>query len=751
MPGKRKTVCFAAAALLVAYYFCLPQKLFEVPYATVVVDRNNELLSARIAGDGQWRFPPSAPVPEKFRQCIIAFEDRYFHYHWGVNPLSVWRAVRQNIRQQRIVGGGSTLTMQTVRLARNRRRTFPEKAVEAILATRLEFRYSKEEILELYASHAPFGGNVVGLEAASWRYFGHDAARLSWAEAATLAVLPNAPAMIHLARNREALLEKRNRLLKTLLDRGIITPSACELALAEALPSHPLPLPQIAPHLVSRFHGERRGEYIRSSIDRGIQVQTENLLERWNGELLRSDIRNLAAIVIDVRSGDVLTYCGNVRFDEKSSGNQVDIIRAPRSTGSILKPLLYCAMLQEGEMLPRMLLPDVPVNINGFTPQNFNLQFDGAVPAAEALARSLNVPAVQMLRTYSVPKLYSFLKKMGFSTLNRPASHYGLSLILGGAEATLWDVSQSYTKMARSLLHEENTAVTPAAVFLTFQALREVDRPEEIEWRDMRSMQAVAWKTGTSYGFRDAWAIGVTPRYVVGVWAGNASGEGKPGLTGARTAGPVLFDIFNFLPASPWFDAPAGEMVEVEVCRLSGHLKNPFCEETDTVPVCPAGLKTNTCPYHAEVNLTADEHYRIYESCAGNAGIVRKSRFVLPPAWEWYYRKRHPWYRPLPPFKPGCGSDGTFLPMQFIYPQGDARVFLPRQLDGSAGEIVFELAHSNSEATVYWHLDNEYVGATRDFHKLALSPSPGKHSLTVVDSDGNSLSVSLHILSQTSN
>ncbi len=761
---KKKTILFITVFLLIAYYFCLPGQLFHTPYATVVADRDNELLGARIADDGQWRFPPVDTVPDKFKKCIIEFEDRYFYSHWGVNPLAIGRAIKQNMSEKRTVSGGSTITMQTIRLARNKSRTIPEKIIEMLWATRLEFRYSKEEILGLYASHAPFGGNVVGLEAASWRYFGHSANHLSWAEAATLAVLPNAPSMLHLAKNRGALVKKRNRLLKRLLDEKIIDQSAYELALTEVLPSEPLPLPQVAPHWVTNFYKKNKGEYNISTIDKDLQIQIEGLLDRWNDEFSRSDIRNIAALVIDVQSNEVLVYCGNVRFEDKKSGNQVDVIRSPRSTGSILKPFLYSAMLQEGEILPHTLLPDIPVNINGFTPQNFNLQYDGAVPASEALARSLNIPAVQMLRMYSVPKFYGFLKKMGISTLSKPASHYGLSLILGGAEATLWDVSCAYKEMARTLLGDSPSdtrilmteeekcirtspqiPVSAAAIYQTFDAIKEVNRPEEIDWHTIPSMQTIAWKTGTSYGFRDGWAVGVTPRFVVGVWVGNANGEGKSGLTGARTAGPVMFDIFNLLPASRWFETPLGDMIEAEVCSQSGHLKSSFCDDTDSILICPAGMKTNTCPYHIEVNVTEDENYRIYENCAGNTGIVRKNWFVLPPAWEWYYKQHHPAYKSLPPFKAGCGSDGSYLPMQFIYPQSNARVFLPKQLDGSKGEIVFNLAHSNSEAVVYWHLDQEYVAVTRNFHKLALSPSPGQHSVTVVDNEGNTLSVNVFI------
>ena len=756
----QKVILCILAFWVTGYIFCLPRHLFHVPYSTVVTDRNEELLGARIASDGQWRFPPRNTTPEKIKECLITFEDKHFYHHWGVNPFAIGRAFYQNVKNKRIVSGGSTLTMQTIRLARNESRTFREKLIEMIWATRLEFRASKEEILSMYISHAPFGGNVVGLDAAAWRYFGHSADDLSWAESAMLAVLPNAPAMIHLSKGRKTLLDKRNRLLKQLLEKKTIDSSTYELAISEPLPDEPHALPQIAPYLVSRFYQERNGEYSRSTINKGIQTQVEDLAERWSNEFGRSDIRNLAILVIDIPSNQVVAYCGNVYFDRKQGGNQVDVIQAPRSTGSILKPFLYYAMLQEGSLLPDMLLPDVPVNINGFTPQNFSMQFEGAVPASEALARSLNIPAVTMLQRYGVPKFHSFLQQIGLKTINRSSSHYGLSLILGGAEATLWDVTNAYAMMGRSLLQlpqrscslllptsritESTDPFQPGAVWQTFDALKEVNRPEEIDWKSIPSMQTIAWKTGTSYGFRDAWAVGVTPRYAVGVWVGNATGEGKPGLVGAQTAGPVLFDIFNLLPSSSWFTRPAGIFVEAEVCRKSGHLKGRFCDETDTLLVLPAGLRTEACPYHHLVTLSADESQRIYENCANTEPTLQKSWFTLPPVWEWYYKQHHPEYKPLPPFKAGCGED-TFQPMQFIYPPMNARIKLPKQLDGSKGFLTVELAHNNPNATVFWHLDETYQAQTQDFHKISLQPAAGKHSLTAVDGEGNTISTTFFV------
>lgn len=771
--GKRgKIVAGIACLLFVGYLCCLPRQLFRVPYATVVADRHNELLGARIATDGQWRFPPRDTVPTKVEACLVAFEDHRFYKHWGVDLLAVARATRQNIKAGRVVSGGSTLTMQTIRLARgNTNRSFGEKLIEMLWATRLEFRYSKEKILALYVSHAPFGGNVVGLDAAAWRYFAHSAEELSWAEAAMLAVLPNAPAMIHPGKGRQTLLRKRNKLLSTLYKEGTIDRSAYELALVEPLPQEPRPLPQTAPHLIDRYYQTQRGQYHVSTIDRGLQQQVEAVVERWNREFVRSDIRNIAVLVVDVPKGEVLAYCGNTHLNKQLPGNQVDVIQSPRSTGSILKPFLYDAMLSEGGLLPNTLLPDVPININGFTPQNFNQQFEGAVPASEAIARSLNIPTVIMLQRYGVPKFYSYLQQLGLTTLTKPAAHYGLSLILGGAEATLWEVTEGYRKLAGSLLpqaattlhtefkqgsrenklngaestiHQPSVKIDRGAAYQTLSTLREVNRPDEIDWRLIPSMQPIAWKTGTSYGFRDAWAVGVTPRYAVGVWVGNATGEGKPGLVGARTAGPVLFDLFNLLPASAWFNRPTGVFVDAEVCRLSGHLKSRFCEETDTLLILPAGLKTETCPYHHAVTLSVDEQFRLYANCARTEPTLQRNWFTLPPVQEWYYKQQHPEYRPLPPFKPGCGEDNR-QPMQFIYPPANAHIRLPKQLDGTPGQITFELAHTQPHATVYWHLDQTYLMQTQDFHNLSILPTPGKHSLTAVDEEGHTLSTTFYI------
>ncbi len=709
--SRRKAILLILLEVLFAGWLCcLPRDLFKgTPYATVVTDRGGELLGARIAADGQWRFPPCDTVPERYATALIQFEDRHFRWHPGVDPLALVRALWSNLRQGHVVSGGSTITMQVVRMSRGKERTLWQKGAEAVLATRLEARLSKDEILALYASHAPFGGNVVGLDAAAWRYFGRPADELSWAESATLAVLPNAPSSIHPGKGRERLLEKRNRLLERLHKKGIIDTTTLEGALEEPLPDAPYPLPNLARQYVA---AQPPGVETRTGIDIDLQRQVEDATSRWSDELALGGIADLAAVILDIRTGETIAYVGNASPQRTRAGSEVDIAAAPRSTGSILKPFLYCAALQDGTILPRTLLKDTPVNLNGFAPQNFDLQFHGAVPAAEALARSLNVPAVHLLRAYGAPRLLEILREAGLSTLDRSASDYGLSLILGGGEGTLSDITGAYAGMVRRYegLPSESPFKDRIALWYTFEALKEVNRPDEIDWKLIRSVRKAAWKTGTSYGYRDAWAVGVTPDYAIGVWCGNADGHGVAGMTGAKTAGPVLFDLLNLLPPSAdWFEEPLEGGVYLDVCPASGMLRSPDCPDSERILLPERATDSDICPYH------------------------KGGSFQLPPAMEWYYKTYHPEYRVRP--------SGNDAPLDFLYPESGSILTLPRQLDGTVPGAVFQAVHRDPAAVLYWHLDQEYMGETHLIHQMRLSPPPGKHTVTVVDGDGNTVSV----------
>ncbi len=768
---KRKTILFLSALLLaifIGFWFAVPHPLISSPYSTIIETENGELLGARIADDGQWRFPEQDSLPSKFETCLLNFEDQYFYSHPGINPVSLARAFKQNIRAKKIVSGGSTITMQLCRIARSgKARSYYNKLIEAIWALNLELRFSKKEILLKYCANAPFGGNVVGLEAASWRYFKRSPFDLSWSETATLAVLPNAPSLIYPGRRDSLLLQKRNRLLHKLLEEKEIDSLTYKLSLLEPIPSKVYDLPSTAYHLVEQVAKKHKGERVKVTIEKQIQTETAKIVERFHSNLKSNHINNAAALVLEVRKGNVLAYVGNVSdLSDEENGNHVDIVHAPRSTGSILKPFLYAALMESGDLSPGMLVPDIPSRHGGFTPLNFDHGYDGAARADEALARSLNIPAVRMLKKYGVEAFYDFLKKSGMTSLAYPAGHYGLSLILGGAECTLWDLSGMYASMARILLQYEEQdgfysfqqfspptwkvrdtpprakenlypSLRAASVYLTLNALLNVKRPaNEAGWESFASARKIAWKTGTSFGFRDAWAVGVTKDYVVAVWAGNADGEGRSGLTGSSVAAPIMFDIFGILPQSEWFVYPVEEMQSVTVCAQSGYRPSMFCEKVDTIHL-PFGTKIKTCPWHQRIHLDKSKQFRVTGACMNPSEMVHQSWFVLPPVMEYYYKQKHPLYNPLPPFKEGCSAESA--PMEWIYPREMDHVFIPTQLDGTPGKVLFELAHQQNDVVVYWYLDENYVGETKNVHKMPLDPEVGKHKLYLVDKEGNQL------------
>ncbi|SMG32204.1 penicillin-binding protein 1C [Arenibacter troitsensis] len=757
-------------SLLIAYYYCLPKQLFHTPHATVVESKSGKLLGALIAEDGQWRFPVVDSVPFKFETCILNFEDAHFYWHPGFNPVSIGKALIANILAGKTVRGGSTLTQQVIRLSRNhKKRSYWEKIKELVLATRLELGYSKHYILKLYASHAPFGGNVVGLEAASWRYFGMQPDQLSWAEAATLAVLPNAPSLIYPGKNQTELLGKRNRLLHKLLNNNYIDSTTYQLSLLEELPKKPFPLPDTAPHLVQYLAKKYKGKRISTPVDENLQASINSIVHKHYKNLKQNQVYNAAVLVMDVKTRKVLSYVGNTPTDNEHE-KDVDMVQANRSTGSLLKPLLYTAMMNEGELLPTMLIPDVPTQIAGYTPENFNESYSGAVEADKALAKSLNIPAVRLLRSYGLEKFRDQLDLFNLRGLDKSADHYGLTLILGGAESNLWDLCKTYASLASTVNHfnatsseyynkefiepiptaetkvdfgAKSTEVTifdAASIYLTFEAMKKVNRPEGSEsWEFFDSSKQIAWKTGTSFGNKDAWAIGITKDYVVGVWVGNADGEGRPNVTGLSSAAPVLFDVFDVLPRSSWFQKPLDEFTEMDVCSESGYLATDICPKT----VLSIPRKQNfvkSCAYHQLVHLDAEKQLRVNSSCADLSQTVSESWFILPPLMEYYYKKGHPSYKTLPPFLENC-RDSNSEAMEFIYPRNGSRITLARNFEGKKNELVVKLAHVKPATPVYWYLDEKFIGQTSDFHEIGLIPSLGEHRIMAVDALGNEVVV----------
>ena len=726
--------------------------------------------------------------PEKLIRAVVEFEDRYFFFHFGVNPVAIAKAVTENITAGRVVRGGSTITQQVIRISRYPTpRTVWEKFIELHLAVALEILYSKQEILDLWLNNAPFGGNIVGLHAASLRLFGRQIPELTWAESALLAVLPNSPSDINTSRNREKLREKRNLLLNKLHRNGHLSEIDLQIALLEPIPEHPLPMPELAQHLLfqeqeilpktSLAKSTTSQENIRTTfLDIHLQLNAQKVLQSHVKRLAENQIGNAAAIIVHVPTGQVRMYHGNVHADDDENAEYVDIIRAPRSSGSILKPFLYATMLAQGELFPEMLLNDLPIRYSGFFPKNFDHNFRGVVPANEALFRSLNVPFVNLLSRYGVPAFLLDTHNFGLGkTINQSAEHYGLSLILGGAETRLWDLARLYSAFAYKLAWFDETSSNQvyklnlmqsesfeeetlqlsslpdqASIWHTFENLTRLMRPEhEVYWQNFSSSRKVAWKTGTSFGHRDAWAIGVTPEWVVGVWTGNASGEGRAGLTGVLTSAPILFDLFQLLPQTTWFLEPTFQMNSTKMCVKSGYPASKLCPETKDVYVPKVDNNVGLCPFHIRIHTNKNQTFRLNADCATLPELNETSWFSLHPIQEWYFTKKSPDYSPIPPMHPKCeDNEERQKNLQIFYPDNNSEIYVPVTHIQKQEGILFEAFHRSNEATVYWHLDDEYIGQTQGFHQIKVHPSRGEHILTLVDSSGEIIARNFKILSK---
>ncbi|MBK7739783.1 MAG: penicillin-binding protein 1C [Saprospiraceae bacterium] len=775
--SQKLRVLIVCAVLLAAFYFILPRKLFNPSYSIILEDRNGILMGARIAADGQWRFPPEGgddTLSQKYIDAVLMYEDRNFYRHGGVNIRSLARATWQNIKARKIVSGASTVSMQVISLYRGHKaRNILDKLWEIILAMRLEVRYSKEEILKLYASHAPFGGNTVGYGAATWRYFGKHNKDLTWAEAALLAVLPNDPALIHPGKNRDRLRLKRDNLLRKLASKEVFDPANLDLYLEEELPDRPYSMPDVAPHLLSSMQRLTGKSYMHSSVDMLLQQRLNDLLANYGLALKANEVNNAAICVADVMTGEVKAYVGNMPGTGSSHGEQVDIIQSSRSTGSLLKPFLAMMAIGEGKLTTRTLLADIPVNIDGFRPDNFTYDFEGAVPLDVALRKSLNIPFVLLLKEYNISRFLQNLRLLGVSRLDKSADHYGLSLIIGGGESSLWELCGTYASCARILNHyNENSSrysrhdVRPlsmeinkieyqvkdkspsvldaGSIFKIFDVLSENTRPGEYEaWKTISGPGRIAWKTGTSIGFRDAWSIGVNSRYVVGVWIGNADGEGRPGVIGLETAAPLLFKVFDLLPSAPWFAKPFDGLKKVIICRNSGLAPNDTCPK-DTMEVPKHADMLALCTYDRSIALDKTGSFRVSSECYSPFQMVFKNYFLLPPAQQYYYSSKHPSYNSPPMWFPGCdhGIESRQSVMQFIYPNNIRKLKLPRDANGKLNPVTFVVAHKDHSVALFWHLDDRYMGTTKGKHSFSTVLPSGFHTLTVVDEAGISISTS---------
>ncbi len=765
---KSRLVRTAIAALLIFFGldFFFPVRTL-VPYSTIITARDGSILHAFLSRDDKWRmYAELNEITPTLRNAILFKEDKYFRYHPGFNPVAMVRAAGRNLLTGRRTSGASTITMQTVRLLEPRKRTYISKFIELFRALQLELHYSKDEILQLYLNLIPYGGNVEGLKSASLLYFGKSPTLLSLAELTTLTIIPNRPSSLRLGTRNTLVVQERNRWLARFRASHLFDETTISDALNEPLIAYRREAPQLAPHLSRRLRVENPDiPIIHSSLNPTMQATAERLVQHYANRIRAYNIHNSAVLIVDNQSREVVAYVGSADFSNAFDGGQVDGVRAVRSPGSALKPLLYGLAFDAGIITPKTKLADVPTNFGGYEPDNYDRRFNGLVTAEFALANSLNIPAVALLKEVSTPILVSTLQKAGFSAIKKQAKELGLSMILGGCGVTLEEMTRLYAGLANGgrvqplayTLSQTpapktgSALLSPEAAYLVTHTLTQITRPDlPNNFDNSYHLPRIAWKTGTSYGRRDAWSIGYNQRYTIGVWVGNFSGVGVAELSGANTATPLLFQLFNVLDYnSPtgWFKTPkeASKLSMRLVCPETGDVPGEFC----TNPVadyCIMGVsRYRRCQHRKAIFTNAAGTMSYCASCLpepddGPSGVVRRSYPNVSPEIMAFYQSHRIPIELVPPHNPACervfGSTnaGQGGPIITSLNDGSEYFINPKQ----PVEMELGCQAANDVQTVYWYLNDKLYRRAKPAEALFFKPRPGALKISCADDKGRS-------------
>ncbi|MFW5972289.1 MAG: penicillin-binding protein 1C [Bacillota bacterium] len=780
---KKKILIYSIILILITaggvlWFIELPAPFFLQDYSTVVQDINGKYLRVFLNENEQWCFPPDErEIPYKLKTAVVNYEDKRFYSHPGIDIFALGRAISQNIRAGEVESGASTLTMQVLRLSRPKDRTIKNKLIEMVQALKLDFKYSKEDIFKMYLTHAPYGGNIIGYRAASLRYFGKSPDEITWGEAAILAVLPNGPGRINPMNGREILKTKRDRLLNKLYNEGVFDQQTLKLALAEKIPDEQLPFDLSVPLLSRKLKSDYDKDIIQTTIDKDIQENTRDITGQYMELMKDQGINNCAVLIADTRTGAVKAYIGSNDFYDLDNAGRIDGVQMLRSSGSILKPFLYGLAMDEGLIIPQSKVKDIPVSYGAYTPYNSDGSFSGIVSAGNSLINSLNAPAVSLLDEYGVNNFYEFLIDADLRGMFRSSDQYGLPLILGGAEISLWDAASMYYSLGNygdfNKLHvltsdnglndsseinnihndekNKNQLISKGSSYLILDVLKEVKRPGmEYYWKEYSSNRQIAWKTGTSYGNRDAWALGVSPDWTVAVWVGNFSGVENKNLTGLDAAGPLFFRLFNSLDKDnnkSWFDEP-DDLKEIEVSASTGYqIRKGLNELTKTITVkAPASAKPlRYSPYEKMIYVNNDETEEVCSLCWEVGNYKKIYKLAYPPDVIDFLNERGNNNIYSLPHNRDCPSTSGYNPIEFIYPKNGNMIMIPRGIDGTYQKVKFKIAYSYDDNILYWYLDNNYLGKTVGKHHKLLLPSVGWHRLYVIDERGNHREIKFYV------
>ena len=754
--------------LVLLFAVPLPQEKLNPPQAYRFYDHKGRMLATLISEDEFYRMHvPFQDISPLFIESLLLQEDQYFYRHFGVNPFSIVRAAMTNLSAGEVVSGGSTLTMQLARMLERRKRTYWSKIIEAFRALQLEMRYSKEEILAYYLALAPYGGNIEGLEAASRAYFGKPATALSPGEIALFIALPKSPNRYRPDRHPEAARLARDRVLKKMFAAGLITEDQFQRARNEPVAARRKRVDNLIPHTAWHFRLQQPGHYVwHTTIDENIQRRVQGLLKSYVKTLEQYNIGNAAAVVMDTATREVRAVVGSLDYFSIEAQGANDGSRSPRSPGSTLKPFLYALALQQGVIAERTILYDIPINYAGYSPRNYSKDFVGPVSAREALTESLNVVAVRLSKQLGVKALHGLLKQGGITTLDQSASYYGLPLVLGGVEVRLIDLVNLYASLANGGLHNpyrllsddrstvpETRLLSKEASWLVTQILTDVERPDFPQsWQFSKHRPTIAWKTGTSYGHQDAWSVGYTPEYTIGVWVGNFDGAPSNGLAGSKTAAPILFDLFQALQprqSGQWFARPE-TVKQRKVCTVSGLPPSRHCDHLVTehyIANVDGPVLSQICDVHQSISV--DPRTGTQASLAGDrpSAVVQQQVFdIWPPMMATFLLKHGVPVRRAPPYDVTNMAGQKYYPPKILSPVKNT-IHYQRldKLKHAEHGIKLAAAVTNRVRKVYWFLDDELVSATDPMHDVIINPGPGEYHVTLMDDVGGTDDVKLLI------
>ncbi len=735
-----------------------PKEKLTPPPSTIVLDRNGKMLRVFLAPDEMWRIPVSAnKISPTLKKAVIGYEDKYFRWHWGINPVAIIRATIANIKAGRIVQGGSTLTMQVARMMEPKERTIPNKLIEMFRALQLELRYSKDEILTFYFNLAPYGGNIVGVGAASYLYFNKSPDQLSLGECALLATIPNSPNQYRPDIDMSSTQKARAKVLGLLRKAGKISSQQFKEALSEPIPDRRFDLPFSIPHLSTRLvQMYPHASLLETTIDGKIQQLATAILQTHLTPLQRQGINNGAIVIIENQNQQVLAMVGSNDFFDEPNQGQVNGAIAPRSPGSALKPFIYALGMEHGLIAPQSLLYDVPVEYSGYRPINYDETYHGVVTVENALIRSLNVPAVNLTAQLGENGIYYFLKEAWISTLPKPKEHYGLSLILGGCEVTLLELTNLYSGLAnggkfrsyrflKTQLEEPGQQLlSEGACYIISEMLSQLRRPDlPASWEFSMHLPKIAWKTGTSYGHRDAWSIGYTPQYTIGVWVGNFDGKGAPALVGAEVAAPILFSLFTALENSSddrWFVQPTS-VSRRQVCAVSGMPLSKNCASAKDELYLPGISPNQECNIHQLILVDKKSGKRLCSHCR----IGRKYAEKIVEQWPveiatWLARNGYP-IEKIPEHFAGCSKLASGEKPIIRSPSDNAEFKIRPTVALKYQKILLDASVSNRSKKIFWFLNGKLIYSGAPTQKVFVTPKIGNHNLMCMDDEGRASEV----------